>query len=670
MRICTILIMLFLPLMFVSAQNEDARSFYQIGRQALDEDNPYEAIESFRSALRLNPSYADARLGMAEALFQLTEYEDAARELEAARPFAGNSRDLILLDARIQTSLGHYEKAAGIYSNLLKTRPHDAQANRGLGEIYSITGQRELADEAYSRSLQYAPGDRRVLLQLVLLHDKAREKSQADSVLMEVLRLYPDNLAVRIQAAEHYVLYDDWDNAMDQLDRANAMLSGPEDKRYPGVALLNAELSLRKGDPAEALKSLNSLEEMDSPQVLFLLARSYRDLGMEEEAQRILSRLLKNWNDDEIARMFREEYLVDTYSGFNEARAESAQWHLKKGKSYEEAFYYARAYNEYRRAKLINKDNPDVWIAYTNIIRKMGFPEHYRDSLNAAMQDIPVSRPEYAVLKERLELLTHSEKNSLADLWDIEDPWNINTSEWDMGVYVVNGESSLPMHMGSEKTIALYLADLLDLNPDISIPMDNSGRNPVVNSVSGFAEAFRDSRDTLDYFVLLSFTETNRTFSASAELFLADSGERIAKFNEMRTGQGRVTDSLHTLADTIAGSIPGLMNIVAVDTDRILLDKGRWQGIKADETWIVVRKDSARPANVEGGLVYSPGDYLGSVEIKEVSEPLSMGIYTRSGDFDFINPGDSLFQLPVPEIDEDSFNSPDPAFKAQLLAIP
>jgi len=664
------LLLFFLSISSVFSESGDARSLYREGRNALDSDNPYSAIESFRSALRLNLSYVDARLGMAESLFQLAEYDEAARELDEARPYAGNSRSLILLDARIQTSLGRYDKAADLYRSLLEQRPHDADANRGLGEIYAITGQPELADEAFHRSLQYSPGDRRVLLQLVILHDKSREKSQAESVLMEALRLFPDNLSVRIQAAEHYVLYDEWSDAMDQLDRANSMLSGIEDKRYPQIALLNAQLSLRKGDPAEALRSLQTLPDQTTPEALFLLARSYRYLGDEKEAQNVLDHLVKNWNDDEIARMFREEYLMRTSNGFVTERTEAADWHLDKGKAFEDDFYFARAYNEFRRAKLLNKDNPDVWIAYTDIIRRLGFPEHYQDSLDAALFDIPVSRPEYSVLKERLDLLKHSEKSSLAEQWNIDNPWSLSISEWNLGVYVVSGSSSLPKHMGAETTLALYLSDLLDLQPDIRIPLDDSGRNPEVGVTSGFAEAFRRSRDKMNYFILLSFTETNRTFSASAELFLARTGERIGRFDEMRTGQGMVSDTLHTLAVSISTMVPRLMEIVSVDGNRVLLDKGRWQDIAIDETWIVVRSSGARPANTEGGLIYSQDDYLGSIEITEVSEPLSEGLYTRSGDFDFISSGDELFQLPVPEIVESGLNAPDPAFKARLLAIP
>lgn len=668
----TVILLLFILISSVSFSQSpgDARSFYQEGRTALSEDDPYHAIDSFRSALRINPAYADARLGMAEALFLLTEYEEAARELDEARPFASDRRDLVLLEARIITAMGRYDDAVVIYKRLLTTRPHDADANRGLAEIYAIIGQRELADGAYEISLRYSPGDRRVLLQLVLLHDEAREKAPANAALQEVLRLFPDNLAVRIQAAEHYALYDEWIAAMDHLDRAKSMLNGPEDKRYPRIGLLDAELSLRKGDPASALESLNSLPDLMAPEVLYLLARAYRDLGNELQAQNVLGRLLKIRSEDEIARMFREEYLMLTSGDFEVQRKEAADWHLKKGEVYEENFYFERAYNEYRRARLINKFDPDAWLAYTDIIRKLGYQEHYRDSLSTALNDIPESRPENSLLKQRLELLEHSEKGSLADRWGIDDPWTVEQAEWDIGIYIVKNTHSLPIHTGSQDTLALFFADLLDIHPDIEVLKDRSGRNPAVKQTDDFTEAFRESRDKLDYFVLLRFTETERTFSATGELYLARTGELIGRYDELRTGQGKVTDTLHVLSDSLSSAIPRLMKIISVDGEAVLLSKGRWHGIETDKPWIVIQSGMGRPAAVDGGLAYTQEAYLGKVEISELSEPVSEGIYERSGDFDFISPGDELFLLPVPEIGNDKFNAPDPAFRARLLAIP
>ena len=369
--------------------------------------------------------------------------------------------------------------------------------------------------------------------------------------------------------------------------------------------------------------------------------------------------------------MFREEALFLTSRGFDSERQEAAEWHLERGRRYEADFYYQRAYASYRRARLLAKDDADVWIAYTGLIRKMGFPEHYADSLEVALMDIPADRPEYALLQRRLNLLEHSESADLATRWGIGDPWTVPASAWNVGVYVYREGHSLPVHPGAHSTLGLYFADVLDTDPDISVPPGTSGTMPGVRTVASFPEAFRDSRDRDDYFAILRFAETERIFSASCEVYLSRSGELLGRYEELRTGQGRVSDTLHLLARSVSEDIPGIMRIVGIDGTDVLLDKGRWHGISADgeEPMIVVRAGSARPSVTEGGLEYSRSDFLGTVELTEVAEPLSVATYTRAGDFDFIRNGDNVFRLPVPA-DEEAGNAPDPAFRARLLSIP
>lgn len=651
----------------------DARDYYVQGMEELSHDNPYASVDAFRSALRLNPAYADAYLGMASALFQLMEYAEAAKVVDEARKYAGESRELALLEARILTALRRYDEAAALYGKLLKKRPHDAEANRGLAEIYALTGQSELAEEWFGLALRQSPGDRRSLLQLALLYDEERNMEKGDAAIQEALRIFPDNPEVRIRAAEHYALYNQWETASMHLSRARSMLP-MEDKRRYRVELLDAELALENGAPSVALGILQQLSQtsgnLNNPALLYLMARAYRDLNEEELAQQACARLLRMNSEDEITRMFREEFLFLTAGGFQKDRREAAGWHLARGRRYEENFYYRRAYDAYRRARLVAKDDAQAWLAYTSLLRKMGFTEHYKDSLRTALMDIPSSHPDYPVLKRRLSLLEHSKSDSLEKKWNINDAWTVPRSAWKAGVYVYKRGHSLPEHTGSQKTLALYFSDILDSNAYLDTGTLQAGRGPAVEYVDSFSEAFRKSRGKDDYFMLLSFAETPRTFSVSCELYLSRSGKLVGRFEELRTGQGRVVDALYAVAESISSLVPRSMGIIAVEGNELLLDKGRWHGVEQGEEWIVLRQGSARPSLAEGGIDYADDNYLGSVTITDVSEPVSTGLYKRQGDFNFLKKGDMAYFLPVPEELTVQEPAADPAFRSRLLSIP
>lgn len=660
--------------LLMAKDTPDAREYCRMGLEALQMDNPYDAVDYFRSAIRLNPSYSDARLGMAQALFLLSEFTEAQKVLDEARKFAEGRRDFLLLEARLFTAMGNYEEARNRYLAVLSGRPHDADANRGLAEVFALTGQKNLAEDSFDLSLRQSPGDRRSLLQLVLLYDESREREKAEAALEEVLRLFPDNPDVRIRAAGHYALYSQWQRALEQLARARGMLSA-NDARRMKVELLEAELALEKGDASRAMETLLNLSRRgnfrDSLPFLYLLARAYRALGDEEKAQDTCSRILRIDPGDEIARMFREEALFLSASGWEKHRREAADWHLEQGRSQEENFYYNRAYNAYRRARLLAKHYPEAWMAYTGILKKMGYTEHYEDSLRTALLDIPPTHPDYALLQRRLSLLEHSSADRLGASWGVKDAWTVPRSAWKVGVYVYNQGHSLPVHGGSRNTLTLYFADVIDTNPELEVPAAGPEGywGPGVIGVDSFSEAFRDSRGEDDYFLLLRFAETERTFSATCELYLSHSGELIERYTELRTGQGRVGNALHALAEAVGRSLPRSMSVLDMDGPRVLLDKGRWHGIESGSEWIVVRRGAGRPSLAEGGMEYPPEDFLGSLEIRDVTEPLSVGRFSRQGDFDFIQKGDEAFLLPVPENPPEPGMAPDPAFKARLLSI-
>ncbi len=660
------------PVSLAARQSPGSRELYEAGRSYLSADNPYQAIDSFRSSLRLNPSYVEARLGMAEALFLLGEYEEASAELERARPYAKGLRELVLLEARILMALGNYESSVSLYNSLLDKRPHDAEANRGLAEIYALNGQKDLAEQAYGRSLQYLPGDRRALLQLVLLHDSRRQRQKAESALSEVLRLFPDNLTVRLQAAEHYALYGDWKAALDQLARAKSMapVPGNFDPRYRRVQMLDASLSLRRGDPAAALKALENLPAVDEPDSLFLLARIHRDLGSEEQAQRYLDILAKTVVNDEIVRIFREDPLVKSSSGFESYRRDAASWHLEQGRRYENEFFYDRAFREYGRAKVIDKFSADAWMAYVDLIRKKGFPSKYTDSLNVALENISTENPQRPKLERRRELLEHSGSSGLPEAWDIVDPWAHQPLSWNVSVYYLEDAQALPYHNGSAPVLSSYFASELDADSDVSVIGDTKNSLPEVTSVADFAEASRKARGSSDYFVMLGFAETERSFHGKAEIFLARTGESLGEYNEIRTGLGRVSDTLNRLALSTAAAIPVRSSILAVRGNKVLLDRGTWHGIDAEKEWLVLRKGSGRPALTEGGISYAPRDVLGTLTILESSESLTEAEFKKTGDFDFLTTADEAFLLTVPEFSENEFSSPDPAFRTRLLSIP
>ena len=658
--------------MFIAAWGMDAetaRDWYLVGRSSLNNDDLHSALDAFRSAITLNPDYGEAHLGMAEGLFLLGEYFDAYSRMEQARPYSAGNRDYILLEARILTALKRYDEAVSLYQSILDEYPHDYRANGGLAEVYAILGQRERADQKYAKSLQHAPGNLRVLLQLVILHDRSKEKPAAEKYLLEALRRHPQSLYLHLEAARHYSLYSEWDSASRHFDLAKGLLNGPQDRRYTDVARLDASLQLRRGDPDSALRVLESIPIEEDPELLFFKARAHRQSGNETLAQDLLDLLLRINPYDEIVRIYRETPLVQSISGFETFRSENAVWHMERARRQQEDFYYKQALFSLRRARKIDSTNAQIWLAYANLILLKGFPLKYRDELEAAIFELATMPEEQEKVQKRRDLFRHSEEGDLADKWGIDEPWNIRPTAWNTGVFVLSSGLPLLYHEGAKTALASYFADLIDTYSQLHVYNFDGGLFPVAKEVDSTVEAFRQAQNTADYFILLDFSETQRSFTASATLYLARNGEQILTISQIRDGEQRVADAINLLAQDVASMIPQQMSVIAMDGERVLLDKGRWHDIPHDASLLVLRQGSARPAAGESGIEYADFDVIGTIELSSVSESISEGYFNKSGDFNYLSIGDQAFAAPIPT-DQPDMPLPNPAFRSRLLSIP
>ena len=268
-------------------------------------------------------------------------------------------------------------------------------------------------------------------------------------------------------------------------------------------------------------------------------------------------------------------------------------------------------------------------------------------------------------------MLDHSTSDELASKWGLSDPWNIETAAWKMVVFYIPDKQSLPDHIGAENALSLYFSEILDSRFEIRVINLDGGFFPGVREVDDFKEALSMARTVADYFILLEFTETERTFSAAANLYIARTGEELTRLAHLRVGENRVLDTLNLLIKEIASWMPKKMSILAVDGARVLLDKGRWYGMESgDIEYSVLRKGSARPAITDGGLEYSPRDFLGTLSIQSVSESLGEGLFNKAGIFNFVSAGDEVFSIATPEDGLQDTTMPDPALRVRLLSVP
>ena len=58
-----------------------------------------------------------------------------------------------------------------------------------------------------------------------------------------------------------------------------------------------------------------------------------------------------------------------------------SDYHIRRGRNFEDKNLYLRALSEYRRAMKINPFDPEVRLSYAGIYKRMGFPGKYLSEL-------------------------------------------------------------------------------------------------------------------------------------------------------------------------------------------------------------------------------------------------------------------------------------------------
>lgn len=158
------------------------------------QENARLAEEASLRAIELDPDSAESQASLGTALFTKGQYEEAERHFETAILINPNLFESYIFYGRACLSKGDFEKAARIFIRAAELNPMDYQASSFLAMAYRSLGRMELAAEAEARSLaiierhlQMNPDDARALsfgaFSLVQAGQPAKAKEWADLAL-------------------------------------------------------------------------------------------------------------------------------------------------------------------------------------------------------------------------------------------------------------------------------------------------------------------------------------------------------------------------------------------------------------------------------------------------------------------------------------------------------
>jgi len=178
-------------------------------------------------------------------------------------------------DDRPKDARGYLEKA-------LQLDPTSPTALRQLGEIELAAGDFAKAAGHLKQALQVRPEDSTAAWELGQACEESGDLPGARDALEASLKLVPSQMSARLLLGRVYLRLNDAKNAEDQFEAAQLVDSNNEEAR---LGLDEAEIQQSKF--ADALPDLEAFAKSNPKNAagLRLLARAYRGLGREHDAQ-------------------------------------------------------------------------------------------------------------------------------------------------------------------------------------------------------------------------------------------------------------------------------------------------------------------------------------------------------------------------------------------------
>ncbi|MCL2069820.1 MAG: tetratricopeptide repeat protein [Treponema sp.] len=606
-----------------------AQALYMQGRSSMEAEDWYSAIELFLECLRLNSAHAGATAALAESYYELGEFDQALIWVRRARGLARADTSLANLEAFTLIALGRLEEAQAIVSQILEREPNNREALFAAAELDIARGRTGEAVIRYRAAVPRFPDDRRLLISLALILGSLGDSDGARSYINRALEQHGGDFRVYYYAA--YLASRDG-RISEGIENAEiALYYRPA---YRPARYLLASLHYRAGQYEQAAAIADELINSDREDSLswHLKGMSFVRMGRLAEAQDLLSTAVLIDPEDEFIRAALTELLVTNTRLEDPARIRWASWHFGRARDFRSRNFIDQALFEYRRGLRLNPYAAERR-EYAELLRLQGYPARYLEEL-MFMQDLGLADRSINDAVEAYNVLLTT---ALFRRWDV-DPVMITKPHWNLAVFSIATQSSF-YHADAGAAASSYIREILIHERNIR-PMDLELRQP------SFAAAFRTAREAeADYFLVVSVTENQRDLSIRGELFVARTGARAAVFDAFRTGGDRLRNASRGIVDQMGSALPFRAEIIRRRQDQGLIDKGRADGLRDGDEFVLVQRGRVGLRNEGIGLSFAPEDVVGSFTVERADEEVSAGRLSREGFFDRISVGDEVFML-------------------------
>lgn len=314
---------------------QDVAVFERLGVRAREQQQWARAARAFQHAVELAPDRVSNWVGWARTIYEIDGYRSANLILsEYVRTHPDEARAYIER-ASLRRTAQRRDAALEDAIKATELAPESGEAWALRGDLLLDSGLPGEAESAFKRARERMPASAWPLVGLYQTHTQAYQYPQALAIAREIVKRFPGMTEGYLYLAEAITETaegpDDYAKVRAALQKAAPQHDNLRPLDQFAYDFLMGRSYYEERRYREALPFLESAYRKvgDNPDMLFALGRTYRALGDEKMAQRILKEHRQTY--DNIASVRRLRAKIEDDPTDPAPRLELARWYTRKG---------------------------------------------------------------------------------------------------------------------------------------------------------------------------------------------------------------------------------------------------------------------------------------------------------------------------------------------------
>lgn len=624
-----------------TAAEKNAIYYNNRGWEHLKRDETFKAILSFKNALKRNPRYLDAIIGLASAYLSTEAYGESLKLFNRALKLDSKNGDALAGRGFALSGLGRYKSALKSFDEALEVSAANLDAKYGMAEIYYRMGKRIWAKRKLNGILRINPYHYRSLLMMADIKSSENRLDDAKALIEKAIAANEELPLGYISYGKILLREYQRNNSDDYLNESieefkKALSIRPDDylaNRYMGF------ISLFQGQYSDAISYFNASRAVNPKSVVSLygIALANERMGKLEEAERFLSQALAWYPSDAVLQAKLEDHLVlNSYKIGHPSRIALYKQHLSRARDRMKKKLSLQAISHLRRAIMLNPAkrearellgdyylSQDYYRFYINELKHllMMYPDEYQDELNLA------------IIRRRKRLSHHAGYATELPPRDVPrvlvlDFWSggVVSTHYDAGTVIANYLTFTLAQFG--RLMPVGVSRRLEMLKDLP-----GGEDLIEQALERVSELVKED-ERVDFIVYGDFREGTNFVTVDVRILNFHNGVVIGEFTLTETGKDNLPLLALRSARRIYERIPYQGRVLKLEEQKIIANLGSFDGIQKDELFTVYKVSELRERKIK--VLF---------KVDEMDTLISSMKPVRKGDITLIDEGDTIYPL-------------------------